>query len=155
MAHTRSVPSITAINSSRPTAVYVSKLGDHCFRSLVQIRACQRTVDKPLSAPVTVWYQLNPWQKSLLKFQSKYSNLKDNAFQNIVCKVATISSAALLLTRIKFNFKMDKLFHATQCVGWYCIFIHELQRCSRPGFEVDINFIMHFIGYMIICPYLD
>ena len=40
--------------------------------SLIQIMACRLTGAKPLSKPTLGYYQLNPWEQTSVKFQSKY-----------------------------------------------------------------------------------
>ena len=60
-------------DSSPPSAAYMRQgIGS----ALVQIMACRQFGAKPLSKPLLDYYQLDPWEQSSGKFQSKYKTLQ-------------------------------------------------------------------------------
>ena len=52
--------------------------------------ACRLLATKPLPEPVLTHCQLDPEEKKSLKSKSKYKALHKNAFENVVCEMASI-----------------------------------------------------------------
>ena len=69
--------------------------------SLVQIIACRLVGGKPLPEPIMAYCQMDIWEQISVKRLAKYSDHhRRNAFENVICKMATISSRAQCLEYI-------------------------------------------------------
>ena len=76
------------VNSFRPSATCTRR---QTRTSLVQILACRLFGAKPLSEPVLEYCEFDPWEQTSVKFYSKFKNfIEENAFENVVCKMAAI-----------------------------------------------------------------
>ena len=66
----KTAPMVTQfINSSPPSVAYRHQwIG----LVLVQIMACHLFHARPLSKPMLIYFQLDPWEQILMKFESKY-----------------------------------------------------------------------------------
>ena len=76
---------VTHINSSPSSAAYMRRWTGPAF---VQVMACHLFGAKPLVKQVLTYGQLDPWEQTLVKFESKYKS--ENSFQNVVCGMAAI-----------------------------------------------------------------
>ena len=54
---------------------------------------------KPLPEPVLTYYQLNPWEQTSMKFESK-----QDAFENAVFKIVPFSSGLNVLKQSSYQF---------------------------------------------------
>ena len=77
-------------------------LEDIPFNSLDQLIACRLFGGKPLSEPVMIYWPLDHWELTSMKFGSKYKRnlIKENVFGNVVCKMAAILSQPLCVDAI-------------------------------------------------------
>ena len=78
------------INSFLPSAGYMRQ---SIVSALVQIMDCRLFGATPLPEPTLFYCQLKYWEQTAVKFESKYLFfIHENAFGNVVCKIAAISS---------------------------------------------------------------
>ena len=72
------------VNPSPSFVAYMRQL----FRSaLVQIMACRLFGAKLLSKPMLGYCQLDPWEQTSVKFESKYKTfVGENTIENVVCQ---------------------------------------------------------------------
>ena len=82
------------LNSSKPSAAYVRQW---MASSLVLIMDCRLFGAKPLSEPMLVYCQKEPWEQTSVKFESKYTTIALQKMQNVVCKMTVF--------RLAFNMK--------------------------------------------------
>ena len=56
-----------------------------------QVLACGLFGAKPLPEPMLNCWQLDPWEQTLVKFESKCKHfIHENTFENVVCEMAPI-----------------------------------------------------------------
>ena len=67
--------------------------------SLVYIMAVPVIGAKPLFGAMLIYYWLNLYEYISLKFESKWMFIPDNAFETLVCKIATILSGRKCLNK--------------------------------------------------------
>ena len=73
-----------------PSAAYVRQW---IWSSLFQIRACRLFGAKALYESILEYCYLDPWEQTSLEFDPKLKRfIYENAIENIVCKMAAISS---------------------------------------------------------------
>ena len=84
------------INSSPLSVAYMRHW---TVLALVKIMACRLFGSKPLSKPMLVYCQLDPWEQTLLKILIKIQSffILENAYENIVCEMAAILSRGRLV----------------------------------------------------------
>ena len=75
------------LKSSRPNDAFMCQW---TRPSLVRIMACRLIGAKPLSEPMLVYCWLGPWEQFSVKFDITIF-IKENEFENVVCKIALIS----------------------------------------------------------------
>ena len=73
------------VNSALPNAAYMRQW---VLSALVQITACRRISDKPLSKPMLWYCQLDPQEKNQWNFNQNKEKNHEYAFQNTACKMA-------------------------------------------------------------------
>ena len=57
--------------------------------------ACPLFDAKPLSEPMLVYYQLDPWKQTSVQFELKFEDFRENEFENVVKK--------MLISRVNYN----------------------------------------------------
>ena len=72
------------INSSPPS---VANLCQWTMSTLVQVMACRLVGAKPLPEPLPTYCQLDPWEHTSVKFESKHFHSR-NVFENVLCEMA-------------------------------------------------------------------
>ena len=76
------------VNSLRPSDAYMHQL--NIIGSDYQAWSLADT--NPLSEPMLEYYLMDPWEWTSVKYLSKYILIQENAFQNVVWKMAAILS---------------------------------------------------------------
>ena len=78
------------VNSSLPSATYMRWLTGSAW---VQVMACCLSGAKPLPEPMLQNCQLDTWEQTLMKFESKYEIFfEENVFETIICEMTAILS---------------------------------------------------------------
>ena len=140
----------SSVNSSPPSAAYMLQW---ISSTLVQMMACRLFDAKPLSKPMLGYGQLDPYEQTSVKFQSKYKTFHSwNASEYIICKIAAILSircqwecliykmGILILERHVKYWNDPKVMMKTSAASLYCprsiftvtLSLHSRAACTQP-----------------------
>ena len=67
-------------------------------QTLLHVMACRLCDAKPLPRPMLTYCQLDPWEPTSVKFESKYEAfIHQNSFENVLCEMVAILSRESLV----------------------------------------------------------